>query len=506
MAQGINIFTKDFGLGVAPPDTGNRIFIVGGTSGPFTGGVAEPITSRVPGDFRTGAGVNKATEAAALAVQTTGAAVTLFGFDAATTAATANVFQSRAAGAVMGTQLTVSFSADPPDDLSICVQFLNTGTIGTTGLEYRITLDGGQNWSPTKSLGTATTISLAPYAQNLVLTASEVIPAQCSIVAVSYAKIGGANALAAITAAINSALPGDAIYLASNESDATVASACALVLAAETQNRNMDLITEVRDMDRLGSETYSTWGAAAVVSASHTVSRIWCPCPGHYPTPGAFSDSPASRRSLALHLALRYLLNAAHVDPARISTGRSSVLTALPTLPIPSAANRVMKSPALANDPEYLHDERARPIFDAVGISSASTLVDLTGFYFYNARLRSTPGSDFDLVQISRVVHKARKAVYRALTRYLHEEITIDGETGFITEQDAAAKDAEVQQQVVDSIISVGNASSVLFQFSRTDNVLSTKTINSDLNIVPRGYLKTINSTVQLVNPAIIVA
>lgn len=501
--QGINLYTKDFGLGVSPPDTGNRIFIVGGTLGPFNGGIADALTSRTPGDFRSAGGVTKATEAAALAVQSTGAAVTLIGFDGATTAASANFFQSRAAGSVMTTQLTVSLSAPVPDDLCVNVQFLSAGTVGTVGLQYRLTLDGGQNWSATKSLGTATTISLAPYAQSLVLAAGEVIPVLCSIAVVTYAGIGGANALSAIVSAINSALPGDAIYLASNESNATVASACALVLAAESQNRNMDLITEVRDIDHTGVESGSTWAGAAVVQASHTVNRIWAPMPGHYPTPGAFADSSTPRRSLALHLALRYLLNSEHADPARVSAGRSSILTAIPTTPIPAGVDRVMRAPGAAFDPEYLHDERARPVFDAAGIGSAATLVDLTGFYFYNARLRSAPGSDFDLVQISRVVHKARRLAYRALTRYLHEEILVDEVTGLISEGDAATKDAQVQQQLVDGITSKGNASKVTFHFSRTDNVLSTKAINSSIGVVPRGYLKTINCEVSLVNPAL---
>jgi hypothetical protein len=45
--------------------------------------------------------------------------------------------------------------------------------------------------------------------------------------------------------------------------------------------------------------------------------------------------------------------------------------------------------------------------------------------------------------------------------------------------------------------------SSTTVTLSRTDNILSTSTINATIAIVPLGYVKAIVTTVQLVNPAI---
>ena len=114
-AQGIFLTTRDFGLGVAPPDTGNRIFVVGPSLGALVDNVSAPINSTNAADFRTAFGVTKLSEYCGFLVSTTGCAVTAIGFNAATASANTNYFSTRLGSnaTVAGTQLVVAFLLVP---------------------------------------------------------------------------------------------------------------------------------------------------------------------------------------------------------------------------------------------------------------------------------------------------------------------------------------------------------------------------------------------------------
>jgi hypothetical protein len=79
----------------------------------------------------------------------------------------------------------------------------------------------------------------------------------------------------------------------------------------------------------------------------------------------------------------------------------------------------------------------------------------------------------------------------------------VNPKTGFILEADARKIEIGGQAAESDSLITPGAVSNTTVTLSRTDNILSTSTINATIAIVPLGYIKAIVTTVQLVNPAI---
>jgi hypothetical protein len=65
----------------------------------------------------------------------------------------------------------------PEDDLEVIVQFTTGGTLGTAGIKYKYSLDGGRKFSGTIALGTATSITL-PYGAgkfNVAASAAEIV-------------------------------------------------------------------------------------------------------------------------------------------------------------------------------------------------------------------------------------------------------------------------------------------------------------------------------------------
>lgn len=61
----------------------------------------------------------------------------------------------------------------PADDYEVVVRFMNTGTLGVTGLLYQTSDDGGRKFSGNQALGTATSITLARGGGKYNLTASD---------------------------------------------------------------------------------------------------------------------------------------------------------------------------------------------------------------------------------------------------------------------------------------------------------------------------------------------
>lgn len=59
-----------------------------------------------------------------------------------------------------GGTLTVAASGAPVETINGRVEFLNSGTVGVDGGQYRVSLDGGSTWQPTANLGVSDTIEL----------------------------------------------------------------------------------------------------------------------------------------------------------------------------------------------------------------------------------------------------------------------------------------------------------------------------------------------------------
>lgn len=490
--QGVNILIGDGALGVQPPDPGARYVVVGLASAttsnpsPFTvDDVTEPLTTRDPAAFAKMFGRTKGTEAAAYLCQNSGATITFIGFKKSGAA----VDEFRTDPVTGTTQLTVTFSQEVLDDVSCVVKFSKGGIIGTAVLEYSLSLDGGQNFGPTKTMA-GTTIPLTPYAGNLVFTAAEVVAAGDIQVASSKAPTGVTNARKAVQNALLLPFSFKGGLLASNESNATITSIAADIDAAEASKTWTYLCVETRDIGWDGGETVSAWGAVAAATAQCAVSKRYYPFPGHAPTAGGYADSPSMRRSFAWHAALRQLVNAEHTDPGRRTTGNGSILSPIAILQPPVVG--YMKDKTKTGNPEYVHDERVTPIFDALGIASTETIKGRNGLFIKNGRLQSPPGSDFDLVQFIEVMNRGARIIYDALLTFYHTDVRVNA-GGTILEEDAVVIEEFVKSKL-EVMKADGNVSEVQFSVSRVDPILSTRTLTCSGGLQPKGYAKTINA------------
>ena len=71
---------------------------------------------------------------------------------------------------------------------------------------------------------------------------------------------------------------------------------------------------------------------------------------------------------------------------------------------------------------------------------------------------------------------------------------------------DAQALELGCNAQLKAVLVDPGAVSNATTVVNRTTNILSTKTLEVTVKVIPLGYLKTINITLTFVNPALLAA
>lgn len=150
-------------------------------------------------------------------------------------------------------------------------------------------------------------------------------------------------------------------------------------------------------------------------------------------------------------------------------------------------------------------DEGKTPLLDANRFVTARTHVGVSGFYITRGNMMAAGGSDFSSVMNRRVMDMSCRIVRAAAILYLNKDLLIDSK-GHIATTEAEAIDSFITQELVAGVVNTNNASSALVQVSRTDIILTTKTLNIDVRVVPKGYAETIVVTIGLLNPALALA
>lgn len=134
-------------------------FTLGGTTG--TGPISYTVST--DGGVTTGAPVSLAT---GLTIVILGVTITLGSGKIVTTGDVVTWWQMPASAAILPSTVTragtststMTPSGTPNDGYEVQVIFRSSGTVGTTGITYTVSLDGGRTISPETALGTATTI------------------------------------------------------------------------------------------------------------------------------------------------------------------------------------------------------------------------------------------------------------------------------------------------------------------------------------------------------------
>jgi hypothetical protein len=148
-------------------------------------------------------------------------------------------------------------------------------------------------------------------------------------------------------------------------------------------------------------------------------------------------------------------------------------------------------------------NETTTPGLDDARFVTAGSLEGTNGFYVIRGRMMAPAGSDYDDVMARAVMDRACEIAEAAHLEYLNKRQRIDRVTGKIDERDAQDMEANVRSKLESGLVGEDEASAIEYTVSRTDNLLSTSTINTEVGVVPFGYSEFIKVKIGFVNPAL---
>jgi len=397
--------------------------------------------------------------------------------------------------------VTESIASPMPSALAgnvagVVVYFVVGGALGTAGIQYVISLDGGNSVSPIQSLGTALTISptepVTGGSTGLVITLGT---ATQTVIAGDYfwfttvgPRMGTADITAALQALYVSKQPFDLVLIHGETSAAIIAIIEAWVLTMNATGRYPTVLVNTRFKGQIpGSvETETAYATAMTTIISNVVANDVC-CGAD----GAAYVSPLTGVTKAMPTSL-YVLATCEANPV----GVDPALKALGAL-----GNADIDNPHLT--PAF-HDENVTNTLDATGgtlrLSTLRSWFGDSGAFITNAYLLSSQGSDYVYIQDNRTMNAAASVAFQQLTQLCSSGVPRNLSTGFILEPTAAAWEQLILTRIAKAVS--GQVSGIAFAISRTDPLTGNgpQTIHATLSNDALAYVKSFAVTAEFVN------
>lgn len=377
---------------------------------------------------------------------------------------------------------TASSTSFPTDDVDAVVRVINPGTIGTAGITYQYSMDGGTNWSATIALGTATKFVLEKGVE-INMAAGTVL----ATTVISLRGLAGVPTAQNITDALESlrttGLFFDGVYVATPATSLIVTQLDTWIQGQEAVNRYLYGLLNFRR--RTEAESYATYLAAFNTAfASSVTSRVLIGL-----------DVLDLQSSIDERRYARPVIAALGARVCSVDLSVDASAFALGSIPSGSITDA-------NNQPKYWDDYLQGGTGDDAKAVCVRSWPGEAGVRFSNPRIFSAPGSDYVFLQHLRVINRASKVAYEKLRARLSSDVLTNATTGYILEVDAKEIEGDVQSALETELLDNRRCSAVTFTLSRTDNLLATFTLNGAVGVQFKGYPKTINVLVGATNPA----
>lgn len=472
MIPNVNMQKTDGNLGVA--SSTDRILAVVGPSSAGTVGVAVSVTNKA--DLVTAFGQGPLVEACGymiarglpvVAVRSTGSTVGAYGAIVAT--------------GKTGTSTITAGGSAPQGDYDPVVQILTGGTVGTAGIVFRYSLDGGVNFSQGKSQGTATTMTLE-NGVSFALGAGTLIANDTWSTSTTAPKSSSSDLAIALTALSDYSGEWLRVLVLADADTTILAQGASFTDPFHADGKYPEVITNVRP--RGAAETRAAYQTAlAAIAAAVQSAEVSC-CVDQGETISEISGRRL-RMPQSVPYAARTMLVDDAVDPSAKADG------AVPNFFLTNAAGV-----------SVYHDERKNPGLDVLGFTTLRSYGGRPvspGVYVNNARVLSGAGSDYRFFQHSAIVNRVIEAAYSLLLPRLSQAVLLEAATGRIREDVAKSIEDACTTELRSRFADPGRVSGVRLVLSRTDNVLSTDTLSFSVQVQPLGYVKQFVGKVGLV-------
>lgn len=146
------------------------------------------------------------------------------------------------------------------------------------------------------------------------------------------------------------------------------------------------------------------------------------------------------------------------------------------------------------------HDEFITEEMDAAKISTLRTWPAVPGYFVTNARLKSAAGSDYVYWQHGRIMDIACSTTAAAQLQFISMGVLVKAD-GSIDDSEAERLEALVEDPLNNALLApknvegtAGHCSAVGYSIDRTNNILTSFTLQSTVAVRPFGYIKNITT------------
>lgn len=477
----LSILDGGAGVVVVPAST---VQVVIGTCS--AGTAATVVASRNPNTLQTAVGSGPGVEAAALAIAAGG--TVLFMKAATTTPGAASAVTATA----LGTSL-VTVTGAPHDAYLVKFVVTNAGTIGITGIRFKLSVDAGRTFGPEISLGTAVTYAIT--GTNLVLNfaAGTLLLAgtatfSCTEPLASTASIQAC--LVALEASPYSTTGWGSIHITgvwTGANASTIQGYLDTMVVTKTFTR---AIISARDnalpvVWAGAGETDAVWSAAITLDFSAVSSKRICASAGFYNIPGQFpiaaAGLPIYRRPGAWALAARQVTLRPQTHAGRVSDGALAQIVVDPTVDPTDGFN--------------YHDELLSPSLDTARFTSYRRRKGKGGYFVVNPKLMSGAGSVFTILPLGNVMDIGCSLVHQTGEENINSDVQLN-DNGTINEIAAQGIESVVRGVLRDQMLAKSMISNFTYTIDRTNNVRTTGIVKFAATLYSRGYILEIQGTI----------
>ncbi len=482
----VTITELDGALGILPPSAGALYAVVGVSS---KGTADAPASYARVKDVVNAFGSGPMVEAACHYIERYGRPVVCVK-TGQTTVGTASAIVLAGAGTSV---ITRDVAVVPIDDFEFLFVVVTGGTIGTAGITYKTSLDGGRTYSPETSLGTAVTLTLAadtlPVGAaapgiKINFAAGTLVAGQSASFRATAPQYNSTEIASALLALGNSITTWELAHI-TGIIDATILAAIDLKFAAFAAAGKYHAWIGNTRLQAITGETEAQYKTALDVIFAALSSIYGVLCAGSVKMISSVSGR-YFKRPFSFVYAAREASVSHEINTAAIDLGAFAGVTIRDV-----------------NGNADEHDESINPGLDTSRFCVARTWEGIQGVYVNRPRMFSADGSDFEILPHRRVLNLAHTALRNYFNRRLNKPVRVNATTGFILESEALEIESGARAAMRAVLLAKPKASAVAFVLSRTDNLLSTKTFTGQARVTPLGYPESINLDLGFENPAL---
>ncbi len=460
---------------VRPSSTGVCAIVAPAPSGTANIAATYARSSQAVTDY----GKGRLTELAAYVMPASGHPAVLVRCDTTTEGAYGTITDD-----VDGTSAITAGSSKPVDDFDVEIDFPAGGTVGTAGITYRYSLDGGKTRSKALALGTANSITIPDSGVSIALGAGTIVAGDKVSFSTTAPQPTDADLPDALEALRVTSSPWECVLIDQEADDSTVSLVSQWLATLNAKGKFPTAILTARRRD-VATETEAQYATAlqAIFDAAASTDIVVC---------ADLADIVSTirgitmRKPVGMFVAGRGMRNPLGRDVAYVADG--------PLYGSPRITDA-------RNNPKY-HDEAKYPGLDDLRLATLRTFEDRQGVYITNAPLLSSNGSDYVYWQHARVINRGCEIAYSILTGQLSAGVDKKPGAGPNNERYIAEKDAQRIEELVNAnlyreLIATGQCADIKFTLSRTDDISSNAgaTLTGAVESVALAYVKKFSVT-----------